>query len=58
MTLTNLIKVEAKARKRHQETNTPEMDVTLLKSMAAQIKNQDIDLGMTKEALYRYDVII
>ena len=46
-------KADEKARKRHVETNTPEMDITMIKSLSAQIKNKDIDLDLAKDALYR-----
>ena len=29
------------------------MDLAMIKSLTAQIKNQDIDLSVTKDALYR-----
>ena len=46
-------KAEEKSRKRHVETNTPEMDITMIKELTAQIKNKDIDLDLAKDALYR-----
>lgn len=48
-------RADEKARKRHVETNTPEMDITMIKSLSAQIKNKDIDLDLAKDALYRSD---
>ena len=49
----DFIQAEAKSKRRHVETNTPEMDLAMIKSLTAQIKNQDIDLSVTKDALYR-----
>ena len=49
----HFIQAEAKSKRRHVETNTPEMDLAMIKSLTAQIKNQDIDLSVTKDALYR-----
>ena len=46
-------RAEEKSRKRHVETNTPEMDITMIKELTAQIKNKDIDLDLAKDALYR-----
>ena len=33
-------RADEKSRKRHVETNTPEMDITMIKSLAAQVKNK------------------